>query len=118
MYPKFLCEILSFLERIMYKNSIYLCNLSHQTLFCLMPVLDVAGSLILEGDDEDELEVELAGVVVSEYFSSNFEIFSERLVLSSSCFTFASDGLFSTTTTVSWLLRLSLFDKCETLPLW
>ena len=102
----------------MYKNSIYLCNLSHQTLFCLMPVLDVAGSLILEGDDEDELEVELAGVVVSEYLSSNFEIFSERLVLSSSFFTFASDGLFSTTTTVSWLLRLSLFEKFETLPLW
>ena len=92
--------------------------MSHQTLFWLALGLDVAENLILDGDDEDELDVEFAGVEVSEYLSSSFEIFSERFALSSSFFTFASDGLFSTTTTVSWLFGLSLFEKFEMLPLW
>ena len=59
------------------------------------------GHRIFEGDDEEELDVELAGVVVSEYLASVLQESSEISIFTFAVFSFVEDDLFSTTTTVT-----------------
>ena len=56
---------------------------------------------MFEGDDEEELDVEFDGVVVSEYFASVLQQSPDRPIFILDLSTLVELDLFSTTTTVS-----------------
>ena len=90
----------------------YLFNLSSQ-LSCWPLGLSTGGDRILEGDEADELDVELNGEVTSEYL---LPILQELVVFSSimpELFAAIAEGWFANTTNASWLLAWSTFWRFE-----